>query len=101
VRVRDNFLKKPESSVPTLAVSRPFLGLAAFNVSKKTSSFSSSLRAGTTSLARGAYVMSPSGRRTSAQYSGRAAMMAKVACMAGTSAEHGGAPVRLGPSEED
>jgi hypothetical protein len=41
-------------------------------------------------------VMSPSG---SAQYSGRAAMMAKVASMAGTSAEQGSAPVRLGSAE--
>ena len=33
------------------------------------------------------------GRRSSAQYSGRAAMMAKVASMAGSSAGEGGAPV--------
>ena len=46
-----------------------------------------------TSRARWWVVMSPSG---SAQYSGRAAMMAKVASMAGASAEQGGAPVRLG-----
>ena len=40
--------------------------------------------------------MRPSG---SAQYSGRAAMMAKVASMAGTSAENSGATVRLGSPE--
>ena len=33
------------------------------------------------------------GRRSIAQYSGRAAMMAKVASMAGSPAEEGGAPV--------
>ena len=43
--------------------------------------------------------MRPSG---SAQFSGRAAMMAKVASMASTSAEQGGAPVRLGsPRDAD
>ena len=58
--------------------------------------FSCRATSAATSRARWWVVMSPSG---SAQYSGRAAMMAKVASMAGASAEQGGAPVRLGSAE--
>jgi len=70
---------------------RAFLGR-----SKTIVFFSSRATAAATPRTRWWVVMSPSG---SAQYSGRAAMMAKVASMAGTSAEQGGAPVRLGSAE--
>ena len=70
---------------------RAFLGR-----SKTIVFFSSRATVAATPRTRWWVVMSPSG---SAQYSGRAAMMAKVASMAGTSAEQGGAPVRLGSDE--
>ena len=56
--------------------------------------FSPVTTSGRHSRTRGGFDMSPSACRTSAQYSGRAAMMAKVASLAGDTEANGGAPVR-------